>query len=105
MAALEATESRWVEACPLEDVVAASAKHRGHHVSKADGDGSVHLSFFQARDGTLSCVETPCPHAGHRLSNGPTADPGDIEDIVSGKPCGVLVSCPAHSYVYRSGVF
>ena len=99
-----ALEPRWTDACALADVVAASQGYRGLHVVR--GEPPVALSVFRSRDGRLFCVETPCPHAGHRLSNGHALDPGDVEDLVTEKAgLGVLVSCPAHSYVYdtRSG--
>ena len=86
--------SAFVDACSLADVTAAAARHRGLEVN-VEG---VSLSFYRARDGTVTCVETACPHAGHRLCDGYAADPGDIEDLLPGT--GVLATCPAHSYVY-----
>ena len=86
--------SAFVDACALAAVDAAAARHRGLEVNV----GGVSLSFYRARDGTLTCVETACPHAGHRLCDGYAADPGDVEDLLAGT--GVLATCPAHSYVY-----
>ena len=90
----ETNNSAFVDACSLAAVDAAAARHRGLEVNV----GGVSLSFYRARDGTLTCVETACPHAGHRLCDGYAADPGDIEDLLPG--AGVLATCPAHSYVY-----
>ena len=86
--------SAFVDACALADVDAAAARHRGLEVNV----GGISLSFYRARDGTVTCIETACPHAGHRLCDGYAADPGDIEDLLTGT--GVLATCPAHSYVY-----
>ena len=96
----ETNKSAFVDACSLADVDVAAARHRGLEVNV----GGVSLSFYRARDGTLTCIETACPHAGHRLCDGYAADPGDIEDLLPGT--GVLATCPAHSYVYdtRTGV-
>ena len=88
------TNSAFIDACALAAVDAAAARHRGLEVNV----GGVSLSFYRARDGTLTCIETACPHAGHRLCDGYAADPGDIEDLLPGT--GVLATCPAHSYVY-----
>ena len=74
----------FVDACALAAVDAAAARHRGLEVN-VEG---VSLSFYRARDGTLTCIETACPHAGHRLCDGYAADPGDIEDLLPGT--GVL---------------
>ena len=90
----ETNKSAFVDACALAAVDAAAARHRGLEVNV----GGVSLSFYRARDGTLTCIETACPHAGHRLCDGYAADPGDIEDLLPGT--GVLATCPAHSYVY-----
>jgi len=102
MATAPEAETDWVKACALADVAAAAAEHRGFHVSEGEASG---ITVFRARDGTVSAVETACPHAGHRLSNGHACDPADIEDL-GGAGLGVLVQCPAHSYVYdtRTGV-
>ena len=88
------SSAEFVDACALAAVDAAAARHRGLEVNV----GGVSLSFYRARDGTLTCIETACPHAGHRLCDGYAADPGDIEDLLAGT--GVLATCPAHSYVY-----
>lgn len=88
------SDATWIDACALADVEAAAAAHRGLGVEAGDR----WLSVFRARDGVLTCVETPCPHAGHRLCDGYAADPVDVEDLVS--DVGVLVACPAHAYVY-----
>jgi len=85
---------RWHEACRVADVEAAAAASRGLHVNVA----GAAITIFASRDGALSAVATPCPHAGHRLSNGHAADPADVEDLATG--LGVLVQCPAHAYVY-----
>eukprot|EP00629_Pelagomonadales_sp_RCC1024_P001902 CAMPEP_0119272146 /NCGR_PEP_ID=MMETSP1329-20130426/8444_1 /TAXON_ID=114041 /ORGANISM="Genus nov. species nov., Strain RCC1024" /LENGTH=121 /DNA_ID=CAMNT_0007272199 /DNA_START=365 /DNA_END=727 /DNA_ORIENTATION=- len=90
----EAGPAEWAEACSLVDVEAAAEGNRGHHVMV----GELALTIFRARDGALTCVETWCPHAGHRLCDGYAADPADVEDLAT--ETGVLVSCPAHSYVY-----
>ena len=90
----ETNESAFVDACSLAAVDDAAARHRGLEVN-VEG---VSVSFYRARDGTLTCIETACPHAGHRLCDGYAADPGDIEDLLPGT--GVLATCPAHSYVY-----
>ena len=92
--AAQALSATFVDACALADVADAAARHRGLEVNV----GGVSLSFYRARDGTVTCVETACPHAGHRLCDGYAADPGDIEDLLAGT--GVLATCPAHSYVY-----
>ena len=70
----EQTNSAFVDACALAAVDAAAARHRGLEVNV----GGVSLSFYRARDGTVTCVETACPHAGHRLCDGYAADPGDV---------------------------
>ena len=88
------SSAEFVDACSLADVKAAAARYRGLEVNV----GGVSLSLYRARDGTVTCVETACPHAGHRLCDGYAADPGDIEDLLPGT--GVLATCPAHSYVY-----
>ena len=90
----------FVDACALADVDAAAARHRGHETLV----GRTSLSFYRARDGAVTCIETACPHAGPRLCDGYAADPRDIEDLLSGT--GVLATCPAHSYVYdtKTGV-
>ena len=90
----ETNKSAFVDACALADVAAAAARHRGLEVNV----GGISLSLYRARDGTVTCVETACPHAGHRLCDGYAADPGDVEDLLAGT--GVLATCPAHSYVY-----
>ena len=92
--AAQALSATFVDACALADVADAAARHRGLEVNV----GGISLSFYRARDGTVTCVETACPHAGHRLCDGYAADPGDIEDLLPGT--GVLATCPAHSYVY-----
>ena len=92
--AAQALSAAFVDACALAEVDAAAARHRGLEANV----GGVSLSFYRARDGTVTCVETACPHAGHRLCDGYAADPGDIEDLLPGT--GVLATCPAHSYVY-----
>jgi len=89
MAALQ-----FVHACALAEVDAAAERHRGH---EANVEG-LSLSFYRARDGAVTCIETACPHAGHRLCDGYAADPADIEDLLPAT--GVLATCPAHSYVY-----
>ena len=97
-AAAATTASRWVDHSALADVLEASKNYRGLHVVR--GEPPTPLTVFRARDGRVFCVETGCPHAGHRLSNGHCLDPGDIEDLAPPGALGVLVSCPAHSYVY-----
>ena len=92
--AAQALSATFVDACALADVADAAARHRGLEVNV----GGISLSFYRARDGTVTCVETACPHTGHRLCDGYAADPGDIEDLLAGT--GVLATCPAHSYVY-----
>ena len=85
----ETNKRAFVDACALADVDAAAARHRGLEVN-VEG---VSLSFYRARDGTVTCVETACPHAGHRLCDGYAADPGDIEDLLTGT--GVLATIGA----------
>ena len=86
------TQVPWIKDTDRDDV------DEWFHVVR--GEPPTPLTVFRARDGRLFCVETGCPHAGHRLSNGHCLDPGDIEDLAPPGALGVLVSCPAHSYVY-----
>mmetsp|Transcript_2642 Transcript_2642/g.8263 ORF Transcript_2642/g.8263 Transcript_2642/m.8263 type:complete len:155 (-) Transcript_2642:1002-1466(-) len=89
----------WIAATSLEAVREARSKNRGVYCKET----SPAVAIFASRADELFAVDAACPHAGHRLSSGHCLDPTDIEDLLDG--AGVVVSCPAHSYVYdlRSG--
>lgn len=60
------------------------------------------VAVFATTDDELFAIDAACPHAGHALSRGFCVDPTDIEDLFrEGEPAvGIVVSCPAHSYIY-----
>ena len=60
----ETNKSAFVDACALAAVDAAAARHRGLEVNV----GGVSLSFYRARDGTLTCIETACQGRPHHES-------------------------------------
>lgn len=89
----------WVAVTTLDEVRAARSKWRGVlcKITKPP------VAIFASAEDELFAIDAACPHAGHALSRGHCLDPTDIEDLYA--TAGVLVSCPAHSYIYdlRSG--
>ena len=95
--AAQALSAEFVDACALADVNAAAARHRGLEANV----GGVSLSFYRARDGTLTCVETACPHAGHSLHLGDIEDFAGCPEVTSSDLQTPVVSCPAHLFAFE----
>ena len=92
----EEGELPWVMACTMAELETAAESFRG--VFRKDLPGRPPLAlFYRTQDKSVHCLDDACPHAGHSLSNG---DIGDVEDIAPGCGVDLVVSCPAHAYIY-----